>query len=74
MENKEFVRGFVRLDVGWPILGHRKALFGNGNEVWVKFGYEGLPMVCFGCGLLGHMVRQCPAPAIEGSDEEDRGS
>ncbi|CAN1274083.1 hypothetical protein LINPERPRIM_LOCUS15268 [Linum perenne] len=73
MENKEFIRGFVRIDVTQPLLGRRKARFSHGGEFWVKFGYEGLPTVCFGCGLLGHPLRLCPSPFSDGSDAEDRG-
>ncbi|CAN1776421.1 hypothetical protein LINPERHAP1_LOCUS13647 [Linum perenne] len=73
MENREFVRGFVRIDVNRPLLGRRKARFSNGGEFWVQFGYEGLPMVCFGCGLLGHSLRQCTTLVEEDADVEDRG-
>ncbi|CAN1120599.1 hypothetical protein LINPERPRIM_LOCUS837 [Linum perenne] len=31
-ENKEFIRGFVRIDVTKPFLGRRKARFSNGGE------------------------------------------
>ncbi|CAN1184660.1 hypothetical protein LINPERHAP2_LOCUS37110, partial [Linum perenne] len=36
-------------------------------------GYEGLPTVCFGCGLLGHSLRQCPNPVEESLVGVDRG-
>ncbi|CAN1129297.1 hypothetical protein LINPERHAP2_LOCUS5144 [Linum perenne] len=73
VESKEFIRGFVRLDVTQPFLGRRKARYSHGGEFWVNFGYEGLPTVCFGCGLLGHPLRLCPAPFADGSGSEDRG-
>ncbi|CAN1318316.1 hypothetical protein LINPERPRIM_LOCUS30766 [Linum perenne] len=73
MDAREFVRGFVRIDVTRPLLGRRKARFTSGEEFWVEFGYEGLPVVCFGCGLLGHPLRLCPNPVEEGTKLEDRG-
>ncbi|CAN1261774.1 hypothetical protein LINPERPRIM_LOCUS10988 [Linum perenne] len=73
-KNKEFIRGFVRIDVTQPFWGRRKARFSNGGEFWVQFGYEGLPTVCFGCGLLGHSLRQCTSPFEDGTSVEDRGS
>ncbi|CAN1191354.1 hypothetical protein LINPERHAP2_LOCUS41005 [Linum perenne] len=73
MENREFVRGFVRIDVERPLLGRRKARLRDGMEFWVQFGYEGLPTVCYGCGVLGHSLRQCSSPYADGSEEEDRG-
>ncbi|CAN1774436.1 hypothetical protein LINPERHAP1_LOCUS12951 [Linum perenne] len=74
MENKELLRGFVRLDVEQPLLGRRKARYSTGEEFWVNFGYEGLPTVCFGCGRLGHALRQCAQPRPDDSEIEDRGS
>ncbi|CAN1121810.1 hypothetical protein LINPERHAP1_LOCUS6288 [Linum perenne] len=73
MDAREFVRGFVRIDVTRPLLGRRKARFTSGEEFWVEFGYEGLPVVCFGCGLLGHPLRLCPNPVEDGTKLEDRG-
>jgi hypothetical protein len=34
---------------------------GNDNDgiTWVDFRYENLPMFCFGCGLVGHMIENC---------------
>ncbi|CAN1823314.1 hypothetical protein LINPERHAP1_LOCUS30329 [Linum perenne] len=34
----------------------------------------GLPTVCFGCGMLGHSLRQCPFPFVDGSCADNRGS
>ncbi|CAN1140245.1 hypothetical protein LINPERHAP2_LOCUS11744 [Linum perenne] len=73
VESKEFIRGFVRIDVTQPLLGRRKARYSHGGEFWVNFGYEGLPTVCFGCGLLGHPLRLCSSPFADGTDSEDRG-
>ncbi|CAN1773795.1 hypothetical protein LINPERHAP1_LOCUS12661 [Linum perenne] len=73
MDTREFVRGFVRIDVTCPFLGRRKARFTSGEEFWVEFGYEGLLVVCYGCGLLGHPLRLCPTPIGESAVLEDRG-
>ncbi|MBA0693002.1 hypothetical protein Goari_010519 [Gossypium aridum] len=29
------------------------------EKVWVSFKYENLPIFCFGCGRLGHGVKEC---------------
>ncbi|CAN1197081.1 hypothetical protein LINPERHAP2_LOCUS43908 [Linum perenne] len=73
MDSREFVRGFVRIDVTRPFFGRRKARFSSGEDFWVEFGYEGLPTVCHGCGLLGHPLRLCPSPVEDGMVLEDRG-
>ncbi|MBA0786979.1 hypothetical protein Gotri_026649 [Gossypium trilobum] len=29
------------------------------KKVWVPFKYENLPIFCFGCGRMGHGVKEC---------------
>lgn len=32
---------------------------GGSQKLWVPFKYKGLPVFCFGCGKMGHDVRDC---------------
>ncbi|KAI9180468.1 hypothetical protein LWI28_027706 [Acer negundo] len=43
------LRRFLRVDV-----------LGDGEETVMPIQYERLPNFCFRCGLLGHMLRECP--------------
>ncbi|KAK4847661.1 hypothetical protein QYF36_004411 [Acer negundo] len=43
------LRRFLRVDV-----------LGDGEETIMPIQYERLPNFCFRCGLLGHMLRECP--------------
>lgn len=31
----------------------------NSEDLWVKFQYERLPNLCYGCGIIGHVVPEC---------------
>ncbi|KAI9181350.1 hypothetical protein LWI28_014146 [Acer negundo] len=43
------LRRFLRVDV-----------LGDGEETIMLIQYERLPNFCFRCGLLGHMLWECP--------------
>lgn len=40
-----------------------------GNEKWITMTYEKLPDFCYGCGGLGHIIKECEEDT--GSDTED---
>ncbi|KAK6125828.1 hypothetical protein DH2020_040424 [Rehmannia glutinosa] len=31
----------------------------KGESLWIPLKYEGLPVYCYGCGLIGHHYRAC---------------
>ncbi|PPR94280.1 hypothetical protein GOBAR_AA26385 [Gossypium barbadense] len=40
----------------------RRGIFvavGDSKPVWLPFKYESLPNFCFGCGIMGHNVKDC---------------
>ncbi|CAN1170509.1 hypothetical protein LINPERHAP2_LOCUS29040 [Linum perenne] len=68
-----FLRGLVRVDVVKPIEGRLKAHPSPDQDFWVRLRYEGLPLVCYWWGLLGHGIKRCPSnPAsVERSPDRD---
>ncbi|MBA0753132.1 hypothetical protein Gogos_021703, partial [Gossypium gossypioides] len=55
----KFFRLKIKIDVQKPL---RRGIFvstGNQDKVWLSFNYENLPIFCFGCGRLGHGVKEC---------------
>lgn len=56
---EKFCRLRILLYIQKPL---RHGLFVNledGDEVWVPFKYECLPIFCFGCGQMGHGLKDC---------------
>ncbi|MBA0876140.1 hypothetical protein Goshw_026519, partial [Gossypium schwendimanii] len=52
----------VQLSVKGSMRPVRRGIFvsiDNVNKVWVPFKYENLPMFCFGCGRMGHGLKNC---------------
>lgn len=48
-----------RVDVTLPLCRGRIFKLGNGSKGWVSFNYERLPNVCYWCGPLNHVDRDC---------------
>lgn len=49
----------MNLDVQQPL---RRGIFvstSNQGRVWVLFKYERLLNFCFGCGCMGHCLKEC---------------
>ncbi|GAA0166208.1 hypothetical protein LIER_40143 [Lithospermum erythrorhizon] len=63
MENKFFqVRALIKVSL--PI--RRMISFRVGNELGAGYlAYERLSFCCFHCGLLGHLIKQCPSIPAE---------
>ena len=49
-----FMRVRVRVDVTQPLCCGRVVTLENGEQLWVTFKYERLPILCYWCGCLDH--------------------
>ncbi|MBA0567157.1 hypothetical protein Golob_011913, partial [Gossypium lobatum] len=49
----------VQIDVQKPLRRGVLVAVDSQEKVWVSFKYEHLPIFCFGCGRLGHGVKEC---------------
>ncbi|MBA0613537.1 hypothetical protein Godav_013956, partial [Gossypium davidsonii] len=57
--NGNLCRLKINLDVQKPL---RRGIFvsiDNFNKSWISFKYEKLPIFCFGCGRMGHNLKEC---------------
>lgn len=66
-ERGQFTRISVEIDLTKPLLSK----FWLKGKVW-KIQYEGLRMVCFTCGKLGHNTEGCPSTKAPSNDEPMR--
>jgi len=63
-ENAKAVKVKILFNIKDPI---RAGMFiGNDRDgiTWIDFRYEGFPMFCFGCGIVGHNIENCRSPPI----------
>ena len=58
------------LDFTQPIPRGRLISFTTIGQMWVSFKYERLPWICFHCGLIGHLERDCIAKLRAGQVED----
>jgi hypothetical protein len=58
-----FLRVRLSLDITKPIPRGRLVTFHAVGQLWISFKYERLPWICFHCGVIGHLERDCDAPA-----------
>ncbi|CAN0872187.1 hypothetical protein LINGRAHAP2_LOCUS10056 [Linum grandiflorum] len=70
---RPFIKVVVRMDLMASFPGKVEAIVPNAPSFDVLLGYEGLPTICFLCGLLGHIQRSCdhatlisPTPGLRG--------
>ena len=54
-----FMRVWVRVDVTQPLCRGRVVTLENGEQSWVAFKYEWLPILCYWCGRLDHTDKDC---------------
>ncbi|KAL5823208.1 hypothetical protein ACOSQ4_021108 [Xanthoceras sorbifolium] len=58
----KYLRIRVNIDISKPLLrGIRVSLDESEESMMLLIRYERLPEFCFGCGLVGHQVRECPS-------------
>ncbi|KAL5793151.1 hypothetical protein ACOSP7_001745 [Xanthoceras sorbifolium] len=62
----KFIRIRVSIDISKPLKrGIRVSLDDSEETIILLIRYERLPEYCFGCGMVGHHVRDCPsAPTV----------
>jgi len=69
-----YLRIKVRLDVRKPLLrGVTLEDEDNGDGKWCPIQYEFLPNFCYGCGLLGHVERECDESAGKAEEQQQYG-
>ncbi|KAL5792215.1 hypothetical protein ACOSP7_000809 [Xanthoceras sorbifolium] len=58
----KFLRIRVNIDISKPLKrGIRVSLDDSEETIMLLIRYERLPEYCFGCGMVGHHVRDCPS-------------
>ena len=59
VESGSFLRIRVSVDVSLPLCRGRIISMEDGIENWVTFKYERLPNICYWCGCLNHVDKDC---------------
>ena len=59
VDRGNIMRVRVKVDVTLPLCRGRVFKLGNGSKGWVSFKYERLPNICYWCGRLNHVDRDC---------------
>ncbi|XP_050241252.1 uncharacterized protein At4g02000-like [Quercus robur] len=54
-----FIRVRVRVDIAQPLCRGRLITLEDGKSQWVSFKYERLANLCYWCGCLSHVDRDC---------------
>ena len=54
-----FLRMKVTIDISKPLCRGRRISLSQGEQSWVSFKYERLPNICYWCGCLNHVDRDC---------------
>ena len=56
----KYLQARVKMDVTKKLVRGKKITIEGGESRWVHFKYERLPNFCYRCGLLSHVIRDCP--------------
>ena len=59
VESRSFLRIRVFVDVSLPLCRGHIISMEDGIENWVTFKYERLPNICYWCGCLNHVDKDC---------------
>lgn len=62
----KFLRMKINVDISKPLKRGMSVLVG-GVKLWLPIKYEGLPIFCYNCGMIGHTLKLCDA--IDHSEE-----
>lgn len=54
----KYIRIKVKIDITKPLKRGLLVVVG-GVKMWLPIKYEGLPLFCYHCGMIGHMFRAC---------------
>ena len=54
-----FLRLKISIDLSLPLCRGRLVTLENDKQVWVSFKYERLPNLCYWCGRLNHVDKDC---------------
>ena len=49
----------VTIDISKPLCRGKRISLSQGEQSWVSFKYERLPNICYWCGCLNHVDRDC---------------
>lgn len=63
-----FARVCVEIDLTKPLVAK---FWLNGH--WHRIKYEGLHVICFGCGCYGHRTDQCPIANASATNDQEGG-
>ncbi|KAJ4845013.1 hypothetical protein Tsubulata_037829 [Turnera subulata] len=65
-----FVRVRVTLDIDLPLKKVIRSRSSQSENLIFPVKFENLPNYCYGCGLIGHLVRECDIWSGSDSDDE----